>query len=98
MPDSSLNHVPLRIAGFGACMITAYPQKSAGFFNVACTRISDELACSVESKTFGFGGFPTPRAEEFLEPKVIGCAPNYIIIQFWIARRTLPRSEKQFIC
>jgi hypothetical protein len=62
-------------------MISGYPHKS-GFFNIACTRIAEDLACSVESKIFSLGGFPAPRAEKYLEPKVFGYAPNYIIIQF----------------
>ena len=82
MPDDRPNHAPLRVAGFGACMMTGYPHKSGGFFDIACTCVADDLACSVDSKIFSFGGFPAPRAEKYLEPKVIGYAPNYIIIQF----------------
>jgi hypothetical protein len=81
MPDDFSNHAPLRVAGFGACMISGYPHES-GFFNVACTRVAEDLACSVESKIFSLGGFPAPRAEKHLTTKVIGYAPNYIIIQF----------------
>ncbi len=82
MPDNGPNHASLRIAGFGACMITGYPHDSGGFFDIACTHIAQDLACSVESRIFSFGGFPAPRAEKYLEPKVISYAPNYIIIQF----------------
>jgi hypothetical protein len=82
MPDSSPNHAPLRVAGFGACMMNGYPHKNGGFFNIACTRVAEDLACSVESKIFSFGGFPVPRVEKYLEPKIIGYAPNFVIIQF----------------
>jgi hypothetical protein len=82
MPNERSNHPPLRVAGFGACMISGYPHDScAGFFNVACAHVEEDLCCSVESKIFSFGGFPAPRAEKYLADKVIGCAPNYIIIQ-----------------
>jgi hypothetical protein len=82
MPDDRSNHARLRIAGFGACMMRGYPHKSGGFFDIACTRVANDLARSVDSKIFSFGGFPAPRAEKYLEPKVIGYAPNYIIMQF----------------
>ena len=82
MSDNGPNHAPLRVAGFGACMISGYPHKSGGFFNIACTHIAEGLACPVESEIFSFGGFPATRAEKYLEPRVIGYAPNYVIIQF----------------
>jgi hypothetical protein len=82
MPDGSPDHAPLRVAGFGACMMSGYPHKNGGFFNIACTRVAEDLACSVESKIFSFGGFPAPRVEKYLEPKIIGYAPNFVIIQF----------------
>src|SRR5262249_3921781 len=47
-----------------------------------CTHIAEGLASSMESKIFSFGGFPAPRAEKYLESKVIGYAPNCIVIQF----------------
>jgi hypothetical protein len=82
MPDDRSNHPPLRVSGFGACMISGYPHDSgAGFFNVACAHVEEDLSCSVESKIFSFGGFPAPRAEKYLAEKVIGYTPNYIIIQ-----------------
>jgi lysophospholipase L1-like esterase len=63
-------------------MISGYPHKSGGFFNIACTHIAEGLACPVESEIFSFGGFPATRAEKYLEPRVVGYAPNYVIIQF----------------
>jgi len=82
MPDARPSRAPLRVAGFGACMMRGYPHKSGGFFEIACARVAHDLARSVDSKIFSFGGFPAPRAEKYLEPKVIGYAPNYIIMQF----------------
>jgi hypothetical protein len=82
MPDDHPDHAPLKIAGFGACMITGYPHKSGSFFTIACNQVAKDLACPVESKIFSFGGFPAPRAGKYLEPKVRSYAPNYVIIQF----------------
>jgi hypothetical protein len=79
---SDKNRAPLTVAGFGACMMSGYPHKNGGFFDIACSHVAERLACPVESKIFSFGGFPAPRAEKYLEPKVIGCAPNYVVIQF----------------
>jgi len=82
MLDDRPNHAPLKVAGFGACMISGYPHKSGGFFDIACTHLGDDLSRPVESKIFSFGGFPAPRAERYLESKIVGYAPNYAIIQF----------------
>jgi hypothetical protein len=82
MPDDFPNYASLRVAGFGACMISGYPHDNGGFFNTACTRVAEDLACSVESEVFSLGGFPAPRAEKYLSTKVIGYAPDYIILQF----------------
>jgi hypothetical protein len=76
------SHTPLKVAGFGACMISGYPHDSGGFFDIACTRIAEDLTCSLESKIVSLGGFPAPRAEKYLALKVMGDAPNYVIIQF----------------
>jgi len=39
------NDVPsFRIAGFGACMISGFPQESGGFFEVACRLIEKNIA------------------------------------------------------
>src|SRR5262249_9612493 len=62
MPDDGADQAPLKIAGFGACMISGYPHKTSGFFTIACTQVADDLARPVESKIFSFGGFPAPRA------------------------------------
>jgi hypothetical protein len=71
----------LRIAGFGACMISGYPHEGAGFFEVACRSIEKRLLRPVKSKTVSLGGFPTPRAEKYLRKKVFDFNPHYIVIQ-----------------
>lgn len=75
------NYAALRIAGFGACMISGYPHKSGGLFEVACSKISQSTETPVESKVFSFGGFPAPRAQKYLKSKVFGYQPRYIVIQ-----------------
>jgi hypothetical protein len=83
MPNDYSNQEPLRVAGFGSCMIGGYPHDSChGFFNVACAHVAEDLSRLVESKIFSFGGFPAPRAEKYLAAKAISHAPNYIVIQF----------------
>src|SRR5262245_27304191 len=71
----------LRIAAFGACMISGYPHKSAGFFEVACRSIEKRLLRPVQSKTVSLGGFPAPRAEKYLRKKVFDFNPHYIVLQ-----------------
>jgi hypothetical protein len=72
----------LRIAGFGACMITGYPHKGAGLFEVACGLIEKLLSRPVQSTIVSLGGFPAPRAEKYLKEKVFDLNPQYIVIQF----------------
>jgi hypothetical protein len=71
----------LRIAGFGACMITGYPHKGSGLFEVACKLVQKRLARPVLSIVVSLGGFPAPRAEKYLKKKVFGFNPKYIVIQ-----------------
>jgi len=71
----------LRVAGFGACMITGYPHKGLGFFEVACRSIEKRLLRLVQSRTVSLGGFPAPRAEKYLRKKVFDFNPHYIVIQ-----------------
>jgi len=79
----SPNDVPsLRIAGFGACMITGYPQESGGFFEVACRSIEKNLMRPVQSRLVSLGGFPAPRAERHLGKKVFEFKPHYVVLQF----------------
>jgi lysophospholipase L1-like esterase len=71
----------LRIAGFGACMITGYPHQGAGLFEVACDVVKERLARPVLSTIASLGGFPAPRAEKYLRKKLFGFDPDYIVIQ-----------------
>ena len=73
---------PLRIAGFGACMIAGYPHKDGGLFEVACGLIEQRLARPVNSTIVSLGGFPAARAEKYLKKKVFDFDPRYIVIQF----------------
>src|SRR6516225_1232383 len=79
---SSSDGAALRIAGFGACMITGYPHQSGGLFEVACSFIEDTLQRSVRSNIISLGGFPAPRAAKYLRHKVFKFKPNYVVIQF----------------
>jgi hypothetical protein len=73
---------PLRIAGFGACMITGYPHQGAGLFEVACGLVERRLSRPVQSTIISLGGFPAPRAQMYLKKKVFGFNPQYVVIQF----------------
>jgi hypothetical protein len=72
---------PLRIAGFGACMITGYPHEGAGLFEVACGVVEESLSRPVQSTIASLGGFPAPRAEKYLKKKLFDFDPQYIVIQ-----------------
>src|SRR5580692_9240847 len=65
---------PLRIAGFGACLITGYPHQGAGMFEVACGLVERRLSRPVQSEIVSLGGFPAPRAEKYLKKKVFRSA------------------------
>jgi hypothetical protein len=75
-------HHPLRIAGFGACMISGYPHKGGGLFEVACSFVEKTLSRAVQPTIVTLGGFPAPRGEKHLKKKVFGFNPHYIVIQF----------------
>ena len=72
----------LRIAGFGACMITGYPHEGGGLFDVACALVEKELSRPIEPKVLSLEGFPAPRAEKYLKSRVFPFNPDYIVIQF----------------
>src|ERR1700688_2644660 len=72
----------LRIAGFGACMITGYPHEGAGMFEVACGLVEQRLSRPVRSTIVSLGGFPAPRAEKYLKKKLFDFGPQYIVLQF----------------
>jgi lysophospholipase L1-like esterase len=63
-------------------MITGYPHEGAGMFEVACRLVEEHIARSVESTIVSLGGFPAPRAEEYLKKKLFDFNPKYIVIQF----------------
>ena len=72
----------LKVAGFGACMITGYPHKGGGLFDVACGLTEKRLSRPVQSTIVSLGGFPAPRAEKYLKKKVFDFNPQYVVIQF----------------
>jgi hypothetical protein len=80
----------LRIAGFGACMITGYPYESGGLFEVACSLVERELSQPVQSTIVSLGGFTAPRAEKHFKRKVFKFNPQYIVIQFGSTDASLP--------
>jgi lysophospholipase L1-like esterase len=72
----------LRIAGFGACMISGYPHKAGGLFEVACAEVEKQLGYPVRSTLASLSGFTAPRAEKHLPRKVLSFSPDYVVIQF----------------
>ena len=79
---AQLSDASLRIAGFGACMISGYPHASRGLFEVACRFVEDALRLSVQSNIVSLGGFPAPRAAKYLKRKIFSFNPDYVVIQF----------------
>jgi lysophospholipase L1-like esterase len=77
-----INIPSFRIAGFGACMIGGYPHDGGGLFEVACGLVEKGLLLPVQSSIFTLGGFPAPRAEKYLKPRIFDFKPKYIVIQF----------------
>jgi hypothetical protein len=71
----------VRIAGFGACMISGYPHEGAGLFEVACETVEEALSHPVQSHLVSLGGFPAPRAAKHFRHKVTGFQPDYVVIQ-----------------
>jgi hypothetical protein len=72
----------LRIAGFGACMISGYPHECGGLFEVACALVEKELSRPIEPNLLTLRGFPAPRAEKYLKSKIVPSNPGYVVIQF----------------
>lgn len=62
-------------------MITGYPHKGEGLFEVACGLVEKLLSRPVLSTVVSLGGFPAPRAEKYLKTKVFDFDPQYIVIQ-----------------
>jgi lysophospholipase L1-like esterase len=72
----------LKIAGFGACMISGYPHQTGGLFEIACARVEKRFGQPVISKLVSLDGFTAPRAEKHLPRMVLGFDPDYVVIQF----------------
>jgi hypothetical protein len=72
----------LRIAGFGACMISGHPHRSGGLFEAACRFVEEDLQRPVRSNIVTLAGFPAPRSAKYLKQKVFDSEPDYIVIQF----------------
>src|SRR5579872_840437 len=82
LADESRQAVPsLKIAGFGACMITGYPHQGGGFFETACGMVEKRLSWPVQSTVVSLGGFPAPRAEKYLRKRLFDFNPQYVVIQ-----------------
>src|SRR5579872_4426374 len=82
LADEPRQAVPsLKIAGFGACMITGYPHQGGGFFETACALVEKRLSWPVQSTVVSLGGFPAPRAEKYLRKKLFDFNPQYVVIQ-----------------
>jgi lysophospholipase L1-like esterase len=78
----ALGNSDLKIAGFGACMISGYPHKTGGLFEIACARVEKRLGRPVICKLVSLDGFTAPRAEKHLPRMVLGFDPDYVVIQF----------------
>ena len=89
------NSSPLKIAGFGACMLSGYPYEGGGMFEVACGLVEKNSSLPVQTSTFNLGGFPAPRAEKYLKEKVLGFSPNYVVIQFGSTDAVCPIRPKR---
>jgi lysophospholipase L1-like esterase len=72
----------LKIAGFGACMISGYPHRTGGLFEVACAGVEKRLERPVTGKLVSLDGFTAPRAERHLPRTVLEFGPDYVVIQF----------------
>jgi hypothetical protein len=72
----------LRVAGFGACMISGYPHQGGGLFEIACGLVEKNLLQRVQASFVSLGGFPAPRAVKYLKSTVLGLDPLYVVLQF----------------
>jgi hypothetical protein len=85
----------LRIAGFGACMVSGYPYESGGLFEVACALVEKKLSRPVQTNVLTLHGFPAPRAEKYLKSKIVPFNPDYIVIQFGSTDAARPIRKKR---
>jgi lysophospholipase L1-like esterase len=63
-------------------MISGYPHKTGGLFEIACASVEKRLGRPVISKLVSLDGFTAPRAEKHLPRAVLRFGPDYVIIQF----------------
>jgi lysophospholipase L1-like esterase len=77
-----LSNLDLKIAGFGACMISGYPHNAGGLFEVACAGVEKRLGRPVVSTLVSLSGFTAPRAEKHLPRRALRFGPDYVVIQF----------------
>ena len=89
-----ISNSELRIAGFGACMISGYPHDSGGFFATTCELIEKKVQRPVHSKVVALDGFPSPRAEKYLERRILGFNPHVVVIQFASTDAQCPLREQ----
>jgi len=72
---------PLRIAGFGGCLISGYPNKAPSLFEVACDVVQQELSIPIQRKLISLHGRTAPRAEKYLS-QVLTENPQFVLFQF----------------
>jgi lysophospholipase L1-like esterase len=63
-------------------MISGYPHDADGMLEVACASIEQQVSRPVLSKVVSLGGFSGPRAEKYLNRKVLDFNPHFVVIQF----------------
>ncbi len=86
-PSNNVCFIPsdvstVRIAGFGACMISGYPHEGGGLLEVACSLVEKELSRPIEINVLTLPGFPAPRAVKYLNSKIVPFDPDYVVFQF----------------
>jgi lysophospholipase L1-like esterase len=73
---------PLRIDGFGACMISGYPNlPQESFFFYFRELLEADLKGPVAHSTLSLGGFPISRVAKQLKKAVAG-HPDFLLVQF----------------
>jgi hypothetical protein len=88
------NSNELKIVGFGACMISGYPHKTAGFVEIACRRVEKVLSRPVQTNIVSLGGFHAPRAVKYLRAKALKFNPHYVVLQFGATDAQCPVRNK----
>jgi lysophospholipase L1-like esterase len=75
--------MPLRITGFGACMIAGYPLSAeTGFLDKAVQYLRDAQELEVELEIVTMGGFPVDRAQNHFAKRVLVTRPEVVVLQF----------------